>query len=61
VSDDALILGYRSARRLCALAEGFIEAAAEHYGERAVVEQTTCMQRGDARCAFKIALTRSPG
>jgi predicted hydrocarbon binding protein len=51
-------MGYRSPRRLCALAEGFIEAAATHFGEAAVIEQPTCMRRGDAECEFKISLTR---
>ena len=51
---DALTLGYRSPRKLCALAHGFIEGAADHFGETVDVEQTECMHRGDARCVFQL-------
>jgi hypothetical protein len=49
-----VLLGYRSARRLCALAEGFIEGTADHFGENAAIEQLSCMHRGDERCLLKI-------
>jgi hypothetical protein len=52
-----LIIGYRSRRRLCALAEGFIDGAARHYGERVAIEQTTCMSRGDEACTLVCAFT----
>ena len=48
--DGTLIVGYRSARRLCALAEGFIDGAAAHFGERVAIEQSRCMHRGDESC-----------
>ena len=48
--DGALVMRYDSKRKLCALAEGFIIGAATRFGERAVITQTTCMNRGDARC-----------
>lgn len=51
---DALTLGYHSPRRLCALAHGFIEGAADHYGETVEVEQSECMHRGDAKCVFQL-------
>lgn len=51
---DALTLGYRSPRKLCALAHGFIEGAADHYGESVEVEQSECMHRGDAKCVFQL-------
>lgn len=47
---DVLELGYSSARRLCALAEGFVLGAATHFGETVTIEQTECLHRGDARC-----------
>jgi len=56
---DRLVMGYRSSRRLCALAHGFIEAAAAHYGEAVVIEQTECMHRGDDRCVFAITVHKS--
>jgi Haem-NO-binding len=57
-SDPAhLILGYRSARRLCALAEGFIVGAARYYGEEVSLDQQRCMHRGDDRCVIRCAFT----
>jgi hypothetical protein len=56
---DRLVIGYRSARRLCALAEGFIEGAADHFGERVTIVQPVCMLEGHARCV--LACTLSPG
>ncbi|MGH2722353.1 MAG: heme NO-binding domain-containing protein [Actinomycetota bacterium] len=50
--EDTMVVGYRSARRLCALAEGFIQGAAEIFGEDLVMEQPLCMKRGDERCAL---------
>lgn len=57
-SPDVLLMGYTSARRLCELAHGFIEGAADHFGETAVCEQVTCMHRGDARCLFRLSFSR---
>jgi hypothetical protein len=48
--EDELLMGYRSTRRLCALAEGFILGAAAHFGERVQVEQPQCMLRGAESC-----------
>jgi hypothetical protein len=56
-SEDVLVMGYSSERKLCALGHGLIEGAADHYGERAEVEQPHCMKRGDERCVFHIALS----
>jgi hypothetical protein len=49
---DVLVLGYRSSRRLCALAEGFIAGAATHYGEAADMEQPQCMHSGATSCVI---------
>jgi hypothetical protein len=50
---DELLLGYRSERALCALAEGFILGAASHFHEHVDLEQTECMHRGDDRCVIR--------
>jgi hypothetical protein len=52
---DELVITYHSGRQLCALAEGFIEGAAAHYGERAVIRQERCMPRGDECCVLHCA------
>ena len=49
---NTLHIGYCSPRKLCALAEGFIQGAAEHYGETLTLEHPECMLRGDASCAI---------
>ncbi|MGQ0810429.1 MAG: heme NO-binding domain-containing protein [Nitrospiraceae bacterium] len=59
-SPDTLIMGYTSERKLCALAQGFVEGAADHYGEDLSFEQTQCMHRGDEKCVFRMQF-RKPG
>jgi heme-NO-binding protein len=58
--DGSLLMSYQSARRLCALAEGFIEGAAMHYGESAKFEHASCMHKGDDKCLIRIALSKVP-
>lgn len=43
---------YDSGRRLCAMAEGMIEAAAAHFGEPLALAQTACTRDGASRCTF---------
>ena len=52
--DSALLMTYDSPRKLCALAHGFIEGAAGHFGETAEVEHMSCMHRGDDKCLLSI-------
>ena len=59
-SPDVLLLHYSSPRRMCALAEGFIEATAAHYEEELSLDQPQCMKRGDAQCVLRVAV-RKPG
>jgi len=47
---DTLIIHYRSKRRLCQLAEGFIAGAADHYREQVLVTQPSCMLDGSVAC-----------
>jgi hypothetical protein len=53
-ADGALLLGYNSPRRLCALAHGFIEGAADYFGETVRVEHPRCMHNGDTSCQLAI-------
>ncbi len=55
--DGALDLGYDSPRQLCTLAEGFIEGAADYFGETAAVEHVRCTTRGDADCLLRARVT----
>jgi hypothetical protein len=54
-SDDVLVLGYRSVRKLCAFAQGLTEGAAAYYGETIRFEHLACMHNGDPRCVFHIS------
>jgi hypothetical protein len=58
--DGGLLMGYRSPRRLCALAQGFAEGAAEHFGEAVIFEHRTCMHDGHESCLCLISFPSSP-
>jgi hypothetical protein len=58
-SDTVLVMEYRSARELCAFAEGLIEGAAAFYGEEVSLRQPRCMHRGDDCCVLQIALKKT--
>jgi len=57
-SEEVLLMGYRSPRRLCAFAEGLLQGSAAHFGERVAIEQPVCMNRGDEKCVLKLQFTR---
>src|SRR5215218_9970788 len=44
--DDAIVIHYSSARRLCAFAKGIAMGIARHYGETLEIRDLTCMQKG---------------
>lgn len=50
---DVLNLEYRSHRKLCALAEGFVVGAAQHYGQTVAIEQPQCMLDGAESCVLR--------
>lgn len=60
VSPHEVLVDYRSARRLCEVAEGIITGVAAHYGERVDISQSECMLRGDERCAIAVTLVVAP-
>jgi hypothetical protein len=57
-SQDVLVIGYHSKRKLCAFAEGLIQGAAAQFHERAAIEQPQCMNRGDPRCLLVCTFER---
>lgn len=57
---DGLAIGYNSARKLCAFAEGLIEGAAAYYGEQVEISQPQCMKRGDERCLLVCSFKPTP-
>lgn len=50
----ALIIGYNSPRKLCALAHGFIDGSAAYYRESITVEHRTCMHDGAETCQMAV-------
>jgi len=60
VGEHVLLLEYRSARQLCALAEGFVAGAAAHYGQTVAIEQPLCMVRGDDHCVLRCTFSTAP-
>ena len=60
-SSEVLLMHYRSPRKLCALAEGFIEAAAAHFTEELSLDQPECMKRGDDKCVLRVSVKKLRG
>ncbi|MBI3203534.1 MAG: heme NO-binding domain-containing protein [Myxococcales bacterium] len=57
--DGRLVMHYHSHRQLCAFGEGLILGSAKHFGERATVEQPTCVHRGDDHCVLVVGIERA--
>lgn len=55
---DQLIMYYRSPRKLCFLAEGLIDAAAEYFNTPHHIEHNVCMHDGADHCELKVILDR---
>lgn len=53
-ADGSLLIGYRSPRKLCGLAHGFILGAGDHYGEQLTVHHLECMHDGADRCLISV-------
>ncbi|WOH60161.1 heme NO-binding domain-containing protein [Bradyrhizobium sp. BWC-3-1] len=60
-SSDFLLMHYRSHRKLCALAEGFIQATAAYYAEELSLDQLECMNRGDDKCVLRVSVKKARG
>jgi hypothetical protein len=54
-ADGALLMGYQSVRRLCVLAQGFVEGAGAYYGETVRCEHVKCMHQADPKCVLRIS------
>lgn len=53
-----LLIGYRSERKLCALAEGFMQGAADHYKESMQLKHPECMHNGAAKCLWELKFSK---
>lgn len=50
------VIAYRTARRMCFLAEGLMQDAAAHFGDNRALMQSNRMHRGDDHCRFEVTL-----
>lgn len=53
--DGSLLIDYRSPRRLCGLAHGFILGAGDYFGENLTVRHLECMHDGEKRCLVAVS------
>jgi heme-NO-binding protein len=56
--EDGVAIRYSSPRRLCVLLRGLTQGTADHYGETARIEESSCMLRGDDACVFDVRFSR---
>jgi len=52
--EGVMTMDYRSSRRMCALAQGFVEGAAQYYCEDVEFIHVACTGSGADRCMFEI-------
>jgi predicted hydrocarbon binding protein len=53
--EQQITMIYRSRRKLCALAQGFIHGAADHFQQVVTIQQPKCMHRGDDHCVLDLS------
>ncbi len=58
LEDGRTGLAYQSPRRMCRLAHGFIEGAADHFGNRVGIEHLACMLEGHRVCRIALDWTQ---
>lgn len=54
ITEDEVLVHYSSPLKMCAFAEGLIEAAAKDYNEKVSIFQTKCMLKGDSECEIHV-------
>ena len=59
VSDDRLVIEYRSRRKLCSFMEGLLDGVAGYYECELRYEQNVCMHNGADHCEFSVAVQSS--
>lgn len=56
VDDATLRLSYHSDRKLCAVLEGLVQGAAEHFDTQVTFAHDACMHAGASTCEYTIGL-----
>lgn len=57
ISDDAVVISYDSARRMCSLLKGIVKGAAGYYKEKVDIIESRCMLLGDPACTFTVQVS----
>ena len=52
--EHSLVLLYRSKRKLCALAEGLILGASDHFNVKTTINHPVCMHKGSDHCRLEL-------
>jgi hypothetical protein len=53
-NEGRLVIGYQSPRQMCRLAHGFVEGAADRFGEQVEIEHMACMLEGSPVCRLAV-------
>lgn len=56
LADNQLVMKYTSERKLCHLAEGLIEGAAERFNEPVEIKHPVCMHDGHDHCRLEVTI-----
>jgi hypothetical protein len=52
--NGSVLMGYQSSRKMCDLAHGFIDGAADVFVDTVAIEHHSCMNHGDEKCLLEI-------
>lgn len=56
-SGGSVTMGYESSRKMCDLAHGFVEGAADIFGDEVAITHQACMNHGADKCLMEIRWT----
>ncbi|WP_438768285.1 heme NO-binding domain-containing protein [Kushneria sp. TE3] len=56
VSDNTMVMEYRSARGICSLAHGLMQGCGDYFDESIEIDHIQCRHRGDDHCLFRITI-----
>jgi predicted hydrocarbon binding protein len=54
LSDNRMIVTYRSERKMCPVVRGIIRGMGDHFGESFVINEKACMYHGAPECVFHV-------
>ena len=52
--DDELVVHYRSPHHLCDMYKAIAQQVFRHYHDKATIDESRCMKRGDSECELRI-------